>query len=152
MAHTHSPPFHITRESKMPSCSHSTTHRAVLLAFAIGACGLVAGTYSASAQDTKLVGISTQAAVVGNTLDGTIGDKGQTTIYLDPNGNVKIKQDDKVDTGKWSFTATDLCLDFKRPAGPECVGFEVTGAKATITHDGEALGTLDILKGNAKNL
>jgi hypothetical protein len=125
-----------------------------LASIAAAAFGYVIVFPGAKAQpaDGKLVGVAAQEAVVGNTLVGTILDKGMTIIYFDADGAVRIKQDQKVDVGKWSFTATDVCFDYNRPIGPECVGFEVKGSKATIIHDGQPLGELFIVKGNAENL
>jgi hypothetical protein len=122
--------------------------RAAAAAWVVGICAMG----PAIAQDTKLAGAAAASVLIGNTLDGNVDKLGPTVVYLDPGGQVRILQRGTSEYGTWSFTATDLCLDFHKGVGLECIHIEVAGSRAKISDDGATLGTLDILKGNAKNL
>jgi hypothetical protein len=101
----------------------------------------------------RLVGPAALAAIVGNTLVGSIRDRGETVIFLDRDGTTKVAQAGKTSALKWSFTGEKLCFVGGRADGqPECAFLEVIAKSATLVDGGEMLGKLEILPGNARNL
>jgi hypothetical protein len=100
----------------------------------------------------RLVDLEAANAIVGNTLVGTIEDKGETVVYLDKNGAVRISQGGKSSSGTWSITGTTMCTDVENHK--DCFMIEAAGNQVTWTLTTGAKTKLNftLLPGNARNL
>lgn len=111
-----------------------------------------ASSSAAPAPGPRITGSKASDALVGNTLEGTIESKGLTTVFLNKDGTARIRQGEKVITGRWSTRADAMCIDVE--GRKDCFTVEVDGTKVTWRNEKKDLPPLvfTLLTGNARNL
>jgi hypothetical protein len=101
-----------------------------------------------------LTGPEALEAVVGNTLVDASDPRGDLVAFLGQDGTAKLlRRGETVPlTRKWRFEQGRLCVMEESGSGSECFVLEVNDTNATLTVDGQVIGPMSILPGNARNL
>lgn len=101
---------------------------------------------------SKLTGSKAAEAIVGNTIEGKIADKGQTTVFLDKSGAVIIRQEKDLLKGTWSVDRDTMCIEVK--GRKDCFTVALDGTRVTWIPQKGGNQPLEftLLKGNARNL
>lgn len=82
-------------------------------------------------QRTKLTGSAAWAKLVGNSVSGMYDGKVLVDGYL-PDGTVKSKLGDAVQTGRWGLVDEKICFQYEEPEAT-CWSVEMVGSAVTLT-------------------
>jgi hypothetical protein len=87
--------------------------------------------------NAKLTGSAAWAKLIGNSVTGMYDGKALVDAYL-PDGTVKTKLGDTIQTGRWGLVDNKVCFSYEGAAESACWAIEVDGAAVTLTSpDGE---------------
>lgn len=90
-------------------------------------------------------GAQIEAAIAGNTVQGSMLDAGAYTEFYQADGQIRGKDY----TGKWSISGDQMCFDYGE--GADCWSVRIDGSAVTWVKDGVDDGTGTILSGNPNN-
>lgn len=99
----------------------------------------------------RLTGIAAWSTLIGNTVQGKVGDKDYWEFYL-ADGKVKaLTGANDLETGKWSVEGDKVCILFPSEA-KECYLVEVIGEIVNFTDEHGKGVRWAVMKGNPKSL
>lgn len=87
--------------------------------------------------NAKLTGSAAWAKLIGNSVTGMYDGKPLVDAYL-PDGTVKTKLGDTVQTGRWGLVDNKVCFSYQGDSESACWAIEIDGSAVTLTSpDGE---------------
>jgi len=99
----------------------------------------------AGVAETFVTGDQITAAIVGNTVQGSMVESGAYAEFYQADGVIKGADY----TGKWSTKDNQMCFDYGD--GVDCLSVRIAGDAVTWVSDGADDGTGTILQGNPNN-